>query len=46
MAITERAWCDYVVYTTKDLLVQRMAFDKSFWVDKLLPKLKDFYDNV
>ena len=45
MAITETIWCDFVIYTTtKDLLVERMAFDKCFWLDKLLPKLKDFYD--
>lgn len=44
MAITGRAWCDFVVYTTKDFLVERVAFDKSFWLEKLLPKLKDFYD--
>ena len=30
MAITEITWCDFVIYTTKDLLVERLAFDKCF----------------
>ena len=45
LAITERQFCDFVVYTTKDLFIQRIAFNEDFWLHKLLPKLIDFYDN-
>ena len=45
MAIGERPWCDFVVFTGKGLSVQRIEFDKSFWKDRLLPKLVDFYNN-
>ena len=45
MAITERPWCDFVVYTKKGIHVERIDFDPEFWNDKLLPKLKDFYDS-
>ena len=45
MGIGERPWCDFVVYTKKGLSVQRISFDRTFWLDKLLPKLVSFYDN-
>ena len=45
MAITERHWCDFIVYTKKGIHVERIDFDAEFWTDKLLPKLKDFYDS-
>ena len=45
MAITERAWCDFVVYTSKGIAIDRIAFDKLFWENELLPKLVDFFDN-
>ena len=44
MAITERHWCDFIVYTKKGIHVERIDFDPEFWNDKLLPKLEDFYD--
>ena len=43
MAITDRTWCDFVVYTTKGIAVERIAFDKDFWKNELLPKLVDFF---
>ena len=43
MAIGERPWCDFVVYTKKGIHVERIKFDKAFWKDDLLPKLKSFY---
>ena len=45
MAIGSRSWCDFVVYTSKGINIERIAFDALFWNDELLPKLKDFYDN-
>ena len=45
MAVGQRPWCDFVVYTTKQISVQRIGFDESFWKDALLPKLSAFYDN-
>ena len=30
MAITERAWCDFVVYTSKGIAIDRITFDKFF----------------
>ena len=44
MAIGERAWCDFVVYTQKGLSVQHIYFNKIFW-ENAFTKLKLFYDN-
>lgn len=45
LAITERKWCDFVVFTTKGISVERIEYDPKFWEDKLLPKLTSFYDS-
>lgn len=45
MAITERTWCDFVVYTEKGISVERITYDSDFWNQDLLPKLTAFYDN-
>ena len=45
MAIGTYPRCDFVIYTSKGVSVQRVAFDEQFWKDKLLPKLTLFYDN-
>ena len=45
MAIGERPWCDFVVFTLKGISVLHIAFNQEFWTDKLLPKLSHFYDN-
>ena len=45
MAIGERLWCDFVVFTMKGVSIQRLHFNQSFWISKLLPKLVSFYDN-
>ena len=44
MAISKRKWCDFIIFTTKGLSVERIQFDSDFW-NELLPKLIDFYDN-
>jgi len=46
MAVGDRPWCDFVVYTTKGISVQRIEFDKDYWEKTLLPKLIEFYDNI
>lgn len=43
MAIGHRPWCDFVIYTTKGISVERINFNQKFWEDELLPKLCDFY---
>lgn len=45
LAICDRPWCDFVVYTPKGLSVERINFDSNFWNNELLPKLLDFYNN-
>ena len=45
MAITERKWCDFVVYTPKGVSIERIPYDPEFWTNELLPKLTVFYDN-
>ena len=42
VAISERPWCDFVIYINKGISV---AFNVDFWNKKLLPKLTSFYDN-
>ena len=42
MAIGERPWCDFVVYTKKGIHIE---FNEAFWKDELLPKLRCFYYN-
>lgn len=45
MAVGIRPWCDFVVFTTKGISVQRIPFDNDYWDNELLPKLIDFYEN-
>lgn len=35
MAIGGREWCDFVVYTTKSVSVQRIKFNKQYWENQL-----------
>ena len=44
MAIGQRPWCDFVIYTSKGLSVQRIEYNEKFWED-LFHKLSNFYDN-
>ena len=43
MAIGERKWCDFVVYTNKGISIERIPFNSTFWESELLPKLTEFY---
>ena len=44
MAITERTWCDFVIYTEKGVNIERIKYDAEFWNKDLLPKLTAFYN--
>lgn len=46
MAITERKWCDFIIYTDKGMNTERVPFNSEFWNKKLLPKLIDFMITV
>ena len=43
MATLQLQWCDFVVYTSKDLFVERITFNSSFWEKSLVPELTRFY---
>lgn len=45
LRLTERKWCDFIIYTEKGISIERVPFNSEFWNKKLLPKLIDFYDN-
>ena len=45
MAVGERPWCDFVIYTKRGISIERISFDRNFWDTLLLPKLISFYDN-
>jgi len=45
MAVKGFNLCHFVVWTPCDMEVVSVAFDEQFWHDKLLPKLKSFYDS-
>ena len=44
LAITGRLWCDFIIYTAKDICVERILFDSEFW-SSMEAKLVDFYIN-
>lgn len=45
MAVGQRPWCDFVVFTSVGLSVERVNFNEEYWQNALLPKLETFYDN-
>ena len=45
MAIGERPWCDFIVFTTLGISVERIKYESNYWDHTLLPKLISFYDN-
>ena len=42
LAITCRTWCDFVLYTSKGLVVDRVAFDADYW-ENLQKNILGFY---
>lgn len=45
MAICDRSWCDFVLYTNRGISITRVQFDKDFWLS-LKHKLTCFYEEV
>ena len=42
MGITGRKWCDFVVWTLKDMFIQRIEFDPLLW-EEMKTKLEKFF---
>lgn len=42
MAVTGARWCDFIVYTSKGIYIQRILFDPVFWAG-LKQKLLSYY---
>ena len=46
LAILNLDWCDFIVWTNKDLHVERVKVDHGFWQQQCLPKLRSYYYNI
>ena len=44
MALGERPWCDFIIYTQTDISIQRINLNERYWQENLT-KLLSFYDN-
>jgi hypothetical protein len=42
-ATIQLQWCDFVVYTNKDIFIERINFDSSLWDKTMVPELTRFY---
>lgn len=42
LAISEKPWVDFVVWTKKGISIERISFNDEMW-SEMLPKLKLFY---
>ena len=42
LAITCQTWCDFVLYTSKGLIIDRVKFDKDYW-HSLQQRILSFY---
>ncbi len=45
LAISKKKICYFVVYTFKDLFIEKVAIDEFFFTNEILPKTKNFYEN-
>ena len=45
LAVTKCRYCFFIVYTTKELFVQKIEFDPKFFNEKMLPKLELFFNS-
>lgn len=43
MALSGIKWCDFIVYTSRSIFIQRINFDKNAWENIICPKLIEFY---
>lgn len=48
MKITNKKWCDYIVYVTTDktVYVERVKFDEKYWNEILYPGINEFFEKV
>lgn len=44
LGVTQLPWCDFVVYTSKGMSIERIVYDHHYWTNSKV-KLKDFYFN-
>ena len=45
MAVGCQSWCNFVLYLSSEVHIQRLYFDVDFWRNDMLPKLVHFYDH-
>ncbi|XP_062611092.1 uncharacterized protein LOC134272932 [Saccostrea cucullata] len=43
MAISQRKWCHFIIWTNKGLEFEKILFDEELWENEILPKLNSFY---
>jgi len=48
MAITNKKWCDYIVYCIPEekIFLERIYFDHNNWVNNLYPRILNFLNNI
>lgn len=44
LALTTQSWCDFVLYTNKGIVIDRVRYDEQYWLS-LREKLLKFYFN-
>ena len=42
LALTTQTWCDFILYTNKGLIIDRVKYDEEHWFE-LREKLHKFY---
>ena len=42
MGVTGAQWCDFIVYTSKGMSIERIPFDREYW-NNLKRTLKSYY---
>ena len=42
LALTTQTWCDFILYTSKGLIIDRVPFDKQYW-SRLHAHVMGFY---
>ena len=46
LAILNLTWCDFVVWTVRDMHIERIYFNEKFWKERCYPKLFSFYYGI
>ena len=42
MGVTGAKWCDFIVYTSKGISIEQIAFDPVYW-ENLMTELLQYY---